>query len=246
MKKINVLIIEDNDFEANLLKEHLEKNDCRVVAIASNLKQALSLYYTEHIDIVVIDIFLNGNPDGITFANKVNLNKNTLKPFVFLTGHMDRAIFEKAKIEQPFSFLLKPFNKLEVLYAIELALEKSVNDMGHKEKKSEANNDAFFIKKNSVLHKILLNDISCVEVEGRYSKIMADKNTFLLEHTLVDLQRRLPKSVFARSHRNFIVNMNKVKEVHYNDNLIILEDNVKALLGRSYKNDFIHGYSVLS
>jgi len=245
MKKINVLIIDDDNFESITLKDHLEQNHFKVIAIAKDVKQAMAIYYTEDIDIVIIDIFLEGRPDGITFANTINRNKNTLKPFIFLTGHMDRGIFEKAKKEQPFSFLLKPFNKLEILYAIELVLEKSMNNSEWFENRNDAVDDAFFIKKNKVFHKVRLRDISCVEVEGRYSKIMADKNTFLLEYTLIDLQKRLPTSMFIRSHRNYIVNMNKVKEVHYNDNLIILEDNTKALLGRSYKKDFIHRYSIL-
>ncbi len=245
MEKINVLIIEDDDFEATVLRTHLEQYCYKIVAVATNLKQALRLYYTEDIDIVIIDVYLQGSPDGITFANKVNSNKNTLKPFVFLTGHMDKETFEMAKTEQPFSFLLKPFNALEILYAIELALEKFTKNKEERESSGEAVENAFFIKKKSVFYKICFKDISYVEVEGRYAKVMADKKTFLLEHTLVDLEKRLPKSIFARSHRNYIVNMNKVKEVHYNDNLIILEDNTKALLGRSYKNDFTRGYSIL-
>ncbi len=246
MQKINVLIIEDDEFEATTLREHLEQNRYKVIAVATNLKQAVALYYNEDIDVVIIDIFLNGHPEGIAFANAINRNKNTLKPFVFLTGHMEREIFEKAKIEQPFSFLLKPFNKLEILYAIELALEKFLNNSEWLERRNNAVDDAFFIKKNGVFHKIRLYDISCIEVEGRYSKIRADNNIFLLEHTLIDLQKRLPKSMFIRTHRNYIVNMKKVKEIHYNDNLIILEDNAKALLGRSYKKGFMHGYPMLS
>ena len=179
MKKINVLIIDDDNFESITLKNYLEENHFKVIAIAKDVKEAIAIYYTEDIDVVIVDIFLEGCPDGITFANIINRNKNTLKPFIFLTGHVSREIFEKAKIEHPFSFLLKPFNKLEILYAIELVLEKSMSNSEWTENQSDIVDDAFFIKKNKIFHKIHFRDITYVEVEGRYSKIMADKNSFL-------------------------------------------------------------------
>lgn len=245
MKTISVLIIDDDNSASITLKKHLEENHFKVIAIAQNIKEAIAIYYTEDIDIVIIDVFLDGKTDGITFANTINKNKSTLKPFIFLTGLIERDVFEKVKIERPFSFLLKPFNKVEILYTIELVLEKSIENTEWFNGKNDTIDNAFFIKKNNIFHKVQIQDIICIEVEGRYSKIKVDKNSFLLEYSLIDLQKRLPRSLFIRSHRNYIVNINKVKEVHYNDNLIILENSIKALLGRRYKKDFIHRHSIL-
>ncbi len=249
MKKINVLVIEDDPFEANLLKDRLEKHQFNVVAMATNLKEALTYYYTEKFDVVIVDIFLNGLPDGIAFAEKINIHKHVLKPFVFLTGHFDRDVFERARITQPYSFLLKPFNELEIIYAIELALEKYMREAtwSHTEKDLPENEKhlAFFIKKNNVLHKIYLKDIYYIEVEGRYSKVVVKDEVFLVQYALAELQEKLPRAIFLRSHRNYIVNLKKVKEVHYNDNLILLKDNLKVTLGRTYKNAFLSVYKIL-
>ena len=123
MEKINVLLIEDTAEESDMLLEVLEK-EYAIVGVARTYAEALDLFYKNPVDIVIIDVFLNGQPDGITFAETINAVPNSLKPFVFLTSSKDRQIFERAKLTRPFSFLMKPFNELEILYALEMAVEK--------------------------------------------------------------------------------------------------------------------------
>jgi len=154
MTKIQILLIEDEPHEAQKIKAYLEEeNNFNVVAIATNLKEALGIYFSEKIDIVLVDIFLNNKPDGIVFAETIMQNKQTLRPFVFLTNATSRAIFESAKLTKPYSYLLKPFNELELQYALELALEKfteNANTFIKDKHPSVYFNENFFIKKNNM------------------------------------------------------------------------------------------------
>ncbi len=248
MKNINILIIEDTVTEANTLKKHLETLNFNIVAIASSLKDALGIYFAEDIDLVIIDVFLNGAPDGIVFAEKVNEQTKKTKPFVFLTSHMDRAIFERAKITQPYSFLLKPFRKHEIAYTIELALEKYMAEKeqfyNFTDQKDNYTEFSFFVKKNHAFFKVPLSDVYYIEVEGRYSKIVTEENSFLIQSALTELHKKLPQDQFLRTHRNFLVNKEQVKEVHPSDNLIILNNNMEVLLARSYKESFFSSYKI--
>ena len=122
--KIRILIIEDEALQAQSLKEALEERGYEVTAVANNLKDALGYYYAQKPDIVIVDVYLNGKPDGIVFAQRINENKFTLKPFAFLTSSIDRKTFEQARITNPYCYLIKPFNVLELEFAIELAIEK--------------------------------------------------------------------------------------------------------------------------
>ena len=115
MDNINVLIIEDTVTESDALVKVLTENNYNIVGIARTYQDALTMFYQNTIDIVVIDVFLDGKPDGITFAETINIVPNGVKPFVFLTSSKDRQIFERAKLTRPFSFLMKPFNELEIL-----------------------------------------------------------------------------------------------------------------------------------
>ena len=118
MEKIKILIVEDTVAESDKLIDTLTSSQFEIVGVARSHQEALQLFYANKVDIVVIDIFLNGIPEGITFAETLNNVPESARPFVFLTSSTDRSIFERAKLTKPYSFLLKPFNPLEVLYAL--------------------------------------------------------------------------------------------------------------------------------
>ena len=239
MNNINVLIIEDTPAESDRLTQVLEANNYTVVGIATSFKEALELFYKVDADVVVIDIFLNGSPDGITFAETINAVPNASKPFVFLTSSRDRQIFERAKLTQPFSFLMKPFNELEVLYAIEMAVEKFYKQedvfFGDDED-TIISKDHLFIKKKKSLKKVLITDIIYIDVEEKYCNIITEKEKFVILISLTKMLQLLDNTIFQRTHRNFIVNVNHITEIIPADNLILLTNNYKATLSERYKD----------
>ena len=150
MDTINVLIIEDEPDQSDALCKVLVENKYNIAGVARNYKDALQLIFKSPIDIIIIDVFLDGKPDGITFAETINIIPNALKPFVFLTSSQDRQIFEKAKLTKPFSFLMKPYNELEILYALEMAVEKfyeQPNVFSSEEQNTVVSKEFLFIKK---------------------------------------------------------------------------------------------------
>jgi len=239
MDNINVLIIEDTKAESDALVKVLNANNYNIVGIATSYKDALDLFYNNKVDVVVIDIFLNGNPDGITFAETINVVPDAARPFVFLTSSTDRKIFERAKLTQPFSFLMKPFNELEILYAIEMAVEKfyAQNDVFlSDEEDTVISKDYLFIKKGKSLKKVLLSDIIYIDVEEKYCNIITEKEKFVILISLTKILDLLDNVMFCRTHRNFIVNTEKIVEIVPADNLILLSGNHKATLSDTYKS----------
>ena len=238
MDNINVLIIEDTKAESDALIKVLEAHNYNIVAVARSYKDALELFYSKEIDICVIDIFLKGNPEGIAFAETINVVPNNSKPFVFLTSSTDRQIFERAKLTQPFSFLMKPFNELEILYALEMAVEKfyQQNDvfLGDEED-TVISEEYLFIKKGKALKKVRINEIIYIEVEEKYCNIITDKEKFVILISLTKIQNLLNDEIFSRTHRNFIVNTEKIEEIIPTDNLIVLTGGHKATLSEKYK-----------
>ncbi|AWK04071.1 DNA-binding response regulator [Flavobacterium crocinum] len=248
MDNIHVLIIEDTPEQSDALSKVLLQNNFTVVGVARNFTDALKLFYENTVDIIIIDVFLDGKPDGITFAESINIIPNASKPFVFLTSSQDRQIFERAKLTKPFSFLMKPFNELEILYAIEMAVEKfyaQTNVFLSEEQDTVISNDFLFIKKKNTLKKVSLNDILYIEVEERYCNIITEKEKFVILISLTKISDLLDKNKFIRTHRNTIVNSDKIEEIILADNLIILKGNHKINLSDTYK-DFIKKINILS
>ncbi|WP_111309225.1 LytR/AlgR family response regulator transcription factor [Confluentibacter sediminis] len=239
MDSVNVLIVEDTPAESDALVQVLTANNYTIVGVATSFKNALELFYNSTVDIVVIDIFLNGNPDGISFAETISISPNASKPFVFLTSSTDRKIFERAKLTQPFSYLMKPFNELEILYALEMAVEKFYAQpdvfLGDQED-TIISSQYLFIKKGKSLKKVIITDIIYIEVEEKYCNIITENEKFVILISLTKILKLLDTSIFCRTHRNYIVNTEKIVEIILADNLIILSGNHKVTLSDTYKD----------
>ena len=239
MDNVNVLIVEDTPAESDALIKVLQANNYNIVGVARSFKDALELFYNKTIDIVVVDIFLNGNPDGISFAETISVSPNASKPFVFLTSSTDRKIFERAKLTQPFSYLMKPFNELEILYALEMAVEKFYGQPDvflAEQEDTIISSEYLFIKKGKSLKKVLITEIIYIEVEEKYCNIITEKEKFVILISLTKILKLLNESIFSRTHRNFIVNTEKILEIIPADNLILLYGNHKATLSDTYKD----------
>lgn len=241
MDKLRVFIIEDTPAESDGLISMLERNNYEIAGVARNFKQALELYYSVQVDVVIIDIFLDGVPDGIAFAETITTIPQANKPFVFLTSSTDRELFERAKLTKPYSYLLKPFNELEVLYAVEMAMEKFYEQqdvfMGDDED-TVISEEYLFIKKGRSLKKVHVSEIIYIEVEEKYCNIITEKERFVILISLTKILNLLDNELFYRTHRNFIVNVDKILEIVPADNLILVSGNHKVTLSDKYK-DFI-------
>lgn len=242
MKQVNVLILEDDDFEGKLLKEYLEEHQFTVVKVANTVAEAIEVYRSNDVDFMIVEIYLDGRPEGIYFPKMLMEKGENIPPFLFLTGHGRRSDFEEAIVIQPHGFVVKPFNELELMYNIQMILEKHNSDIRfHKENPYAP----YFFKKHNIFYKVPADDILCVTVEGRFCRAETKDESFILQHSLRDFLSRLPV-FFIRVHRSYVINSNKIKKVYHQDNLIVLEDDTNIPLGRKFKADFLELYETFS
>lgn len=244
MKKIKILLLEDLMDDVKQLTDILPPNNFEIAGIASNLKEGIALYETLDFDIVIIDIFLQGQPKGIDFARSIQ-NSDIKKPFIFLTSSIDKDVFIQAKTTDPSNYLIKPFNTPELLFAIELAIEKFLHVEGaFASQKPVFYNDSFFVKDGQSLVKVIPDDIKYITVDGPYCNMVAEKGTYILQISLSKFIEELPEGQFLRTHRNFIVNSKMIEKIYPNDNLIVIKSKEKVLLSRRYKEAFFKNYRV--
>ncbi len=247
MDKINVLIVEDNFTESEALAGMLRTNGYHIAGIATTHAEALTLFYREKVDVVIIDIFLGGNPDGISFAEAISHIPGIAKPFVFLTYSTSREIFNRARLTHPFSYLVKPFNELEICYAIEMAVEKFYAQPGtfySSGRDTVVSSEMLFIKKKDALKKVCLTDIVYIEVEERYCNIITATDKFVILISLTRLLELLHTHTFIRTHRNYIINTGMITEIFMADNLVLLKGGHKVPLSSKYR-EFLNRFPVL-
>jgi len=238
---MNILIIEDDPADSEALVSVLLANNFSVVGVSDNIIDGQKILYQNSVDVIITDVFLNGRPDGIKLAETVNSLPSLSKPFLFLTNFRDRQIFKRAHLILPFSFLLKPFNELAVLYAIEVTVEKFY---AQRNEFTNPRRDYFFIKKKESFKKIKITDILFIEVESRYCNIVTENEKFLIQISLSKILELLDIKQFRQTHRNYVANIEKIQEIVPGDNLIILYGNHQVPLSDKYKG-FINQYNIL-
>lgn len=240
MKKLELLLLEDDTKQATQLTLLLHTYDY-LVSTANNITEAENLLNEKLFDIIVLDIMIDGKPDGLLLAQELNKKKANV-PFLFLTSIQTKTIFEEAKYTKPFNYLLKPYNELEVLYALELALEshyEQSNTLSSGTNNVVLSPDFLFIKKKNRVVKVLVSSINCIKVEERYCHLLCDNNIYFIKLSLSKIQEILANPIFSQTHRNYLVNINKIKEIYFEDNLVILDNNEKVPFSERYKTIFI-------
>lgn len=120
--KARILIVEDETIVAFDLSSRLETLGFAVIGVASNGTTAIEMVEKEKPDMVLMDIMLGGDIDGIEAAKR--MNEKDFIPVIYLTAYSDPGTLERAKLSEPFGYILKPFEEQELRSTIEMALYK--------------------------------------------------------------------------------------------------------------------------
>ena len=119
-QKSRILVVEDEGIVAADIHDRLTRLGYMVVGTAGNGEDAMRLASTGKPDLVVMDIMLGTGMDGVETADLIR-KKNDI-PVVFLTAHTDEATLNRAKISQPFGYIIKPFEEHTLHTGIQMAL----------------------------------------------------------------------------------------------------------------------------
>jgi CheY-like chemotaxis protein len=122
MDRAKVLVVEDETIVAEDIAEVVESSGHDVVAKAPSAEQAMVKAAAERPELAIIDIRLSGRMDGVELA--ASLRKRYGVAVIFLTAYADEATLERAKVTEPHSYLIKPFEPRELRGAISIALHK--------------------------------------------------------------------------------------------------------------------------
>lgn len=131
-KKTKILVVEDETIVARDIRNMLKGLGYEVVAIVPSGKESIKKAKEKKPDLVLMDIMLQGEFDGVKAADEIY---NTLNiPVVYLTAYANETTLQRAKITEPFGYILKPFEERELHTTIEVALYKYKMEMKLKER----------------------------------------------------------------------------------------------------------------
>lgn len=216
-KNNTILIVEDEMIIAANISLQLTHLGYEVTGIIPRAEEVLPHLWQLVPDIILMDINLKGNLDGIEMVHLIQ--KEFKIPIIYLTANSDEANFNRAKATNPYAFVSKPFKILDLHRAIELTLIRI-----QEEQNSEKNgdlvsqepfilSDCIFIRSHDKMVKVCINNILYIEAERNYCKIHCKDKEHLLVMTLKDIEEKLTSNTLLRIHRSFIVNLSHIDEI---------------------------------
>jgi anti-anti-sigma factor len=117
-----ILIVEGEGIEALDLQNRLIYQGYTVIDIAATGEEALKITEEKSPDLVLIDIILNGEIDGVTAAGQIQSRYDI--PVIYITAYADQDTLQRARITEPYSYLVKPFRDRELYITVDMALYK--------------------------------------------------------------------------------------------------------------------------
>lgn len=132
MSDIRILVVEDESLVAKDIQNMLKSLGYEVIDVVSTGEEAVQLAEAMSPDLVLLDIVLKGEIDGIMAAETI-WDKLGI-PVVYLTAYADETTLQRAKVTEPFGYILKPFDERELQTTIEMAFYKAKMDRKMKER----------------------------------------------------------------------------------------------------------------
>ena len=229
--EVKALIIDDEPLAQNVIQQYAKKLPELIIAGTCNDAICAHKFLQEKpVDLLFLDINMP-KLSGISFLK--NLKNPPL--VIFTTAYSEYALegFELNAIDylkKPFSFdrFCKAYFRAEEL----LLLKQS----SQADNKKESENDFLFIKANKKMVKIKFSDIYFIEGLGDYIKLHLKDKKLVTNLSMKKIHSLLPQKDFYRTHKSFIISLDKIDAVEGNMTLI---NSNKLPIGNSYRQEFM-------
>jgi DNA-binding NarL/FixJ family response regulator len=246
---LRILIVEDQPTTVMAIKESLEQTGYTICGDAADYASAVALMKRESPDLVIVDIALKGNRDGIVTAQELIRIKPI--PLLYLTIHTDDITFERAKQTNPVAFLYKPFRVREVAMQIDLALlnNHQARDAYERPKAAQVStfNDLYLPdsyekdlgngkKRVQSTFRVRIESIIWLQAHGSYAELFLTQeemgrlkknaNSLVITMNLGSVLDSLPGH-FYRVTTSLVINLNRVDRIEASQ--VIMEDYPKEI-----------------
>lgn len=234
MSALNILIVEDEFLVAADIEESLLSLGYKVQNCVATGPGAIAEVEKNLPDIILMDIVLKGEMNGIEAATIINQKHNV--PIIYLTANADIGTVEQAKISLPYGYIIKPFTEKELQTNIEIARFKFENDIKSKIESDQFNkffqfgkqdNEQIIVDSVDGLEKIHIPDVYYLEQDGNQCIIHMFQDKVVVNRSLTDLESRFPSDSFIRVSKDHLVNIKKIFMAKFPE--IIIADKMSVI-----------------
>jgi len=226
MKKTTykILVVEDEELVADRLEMLIEKTGHEFIKTVDNSEDALQVIRKTKPDLILMDVNIEGEYDGIELADLIHERRPI--PIIFITSLHDERTFRRISRTNPVGYIVKPFTDIQLQRSIDLVFAQAQKQDKPAYEVSPLENsktdDVFFVKKGKKLEKIKVPDICYLEADGRYCVIGMKEGKYLVRLPLKDMHQKLDPETFLQVHRSYVVNTSQIDSIDLEDQVIYL------------------------
>ena len=234
---LNCIIVDDNSTQRldslRLINNHPSLN---LIEKFTSIHEAKKFLLQNTIDLVILEINLSSS-DGFELLDSYNTNPKSTVPYFIITSE-DTSYAFKAFEYNVIDYLAKPVSKKRFTEAI----AKTVLNAKMKQNFQDFDGDHIFVKSNLKKRKIYINQIKWIEALGDYVKLITNNRSFVILSTMKAFENELPKGLFLRIHKSYIINLKKVER--YDSKYVEIEK-MKLPLSRTRKTQLSKALDVI-
>jgi DNA-binding LytR/AlgR family response regulator len=233
MPPIRILAIEDDPLQAEALRLVLEELNYIAIEVTTNVADFQRLVVATVPDLLLIDIDLASDVDGIQLSQKVRNSSNA--PIIFVTASKDKETILRAKDSHASAYITKPYERSSLQAAIEIAMAaRSTSAQGmHLNARKD-----FFVKDDGRLRKVNIDEIQFVEVKEKFCCIRLENEIIEVNIRLKELIEQLHPPQFVQVHRSYVVALNHITEVTPANNTVIIQG-TEIPIGKNYRDSLL-------
>lgn len=231
---MKIVIVEDEMIISDDICGMLEEHGYEIAGQAVDYDEAVEIIRNNKPDLVLLDINLQGNKDGIEIAQYINETGRI--PFIYTSSLGDGQTIARAKLTKPSAYLVKPFQDQQLFAAIEVAMANFTPSAGEgtNESKLAIFNEAIFVKEGHRYTKVRMSDIKYIHKSDNYIEVHTTANKYMIRASINDFIDQIGYDRIYRTHKSYAVNLNFITGVM--PDAITLGD-VELPLSRSYADE---------
>ncbi|TMI65079.1 MAG: response regulator transcription factor [Bacteroidetes bacterium] len=214
-KKISCLAVDDEPPALDVLRKYISSvQSLELVGTCSDAVEALNSIRQRSVDLIFLDIQM----PQILGTDFLRTLKNPPK-VIFTTAFRKFAIegFELDAVD----YLLKPISFERFLKAVNKVMDASLNgtlNIENEQQNKVATDNNIYFRSDRKMIKVNLSDIQYIESIKDYIKVVTISGTIITKQSISSIEETLPKDLFMRIHRSYIVSLNKIES--YNNELV--------------------------
>lgn len=220
MARIRILAVEDDELYADNLRMVADKLNYDLLGIINNPEEVILMVEATKPDVLLMDINLGTETDGIELTRKISDTKNI--PVIYVTSFRAGEVMDRAMTTRPEGYILKPYDAVQLAAAIELAFFKKQHELDavYTEKNKAAPLNAIFVKEGNSLTKVVLDEITCVKAYDKYCYVFTREKKYLLNTLFKNVLPRFPADTFIQVHRSYLINIQAIDKIKPQQNVL--------------------------